>query len=149
MKKKGKVLVLSLAAVLCVALAAGRFGPEWYSQPKKVFEQNREALEAVVADYLDTGRLNRTELDGISQVNEWPGKDGTILEFLTDGSGIAPAGRYKGFYYSAAGHPAAFQNSGEQLVPNDEGWWDWQGEGDNAGRTKPIGDGWYVFEAHF
>ena len=137
------LLVFTVAAavlVFCVNL--------WERKPQTVFEQNRDTLESVVQQYLEQGIVGYPPMDGVTTVNLWPGEN-TILEFMTSGSGIAPASRYCGFYYSVNGTPAAFQGIEAKLEQQEDGWLEWHGEGDNGGRTKQIEGNWYVFEAHF
>lgn len=113
-----------------------------------MFEQNKETLEAVVQQYLEQGTVQYPPMDGVTHVNLWRGEN-IILEFMTSGFGIAPASQYRGFYYSVNGTPAAFQGVEVKLEQQEDGWWEWHGNGDNGGCTKQIDGNWYVFEAHF
>ncbi len=148
MKMKTKALLFILVVVAIGIFCMMISSRPWYAQPQKIFEKNREALEGVVEEYLADGIIQYPEIDGITQVNEWSDEN-PILEFMTDGFGIASASTYKGFYYSVNDVPVAFQGGNEQLTYTDDGWYEWAGVGDNGGRTKQIDGNWYVFEAHF
>ena len=142
---KHKKFGWGLLAVLLLVLCIGLFRTP---SPQRVYEKNKEALEAVVQQYLEDGTVGYPPMDGVTTVNLWRGEN-TILEFMTSGFGIAPASRYRGFYYSVNGAPAAFQGVEVKLEQQEDGWWEWCGTGDNGGRTKKIEGNWYVFEAHF
>ena len=133
-----------IAVALLLLLCVGR----WYHKPQNVYERNKDILNAVTEQYLENGNLEYPTIKGVLQVRAWNG-DHPILEFMTSGFGIAPAGQYRGFYYSVNGIPAAFQGADLKLELQDDGWWEWHGTGDNGGRTKQIEGNWYVFEAYF
>ena len=149
MSKRTKYWVVPAILLILVAIPLGlRHGRPWYSQPQQIYRDNQDALEAIAEQYLADGTVSYPEIKGVIAVNAWPG-DAPILEFITQGDGIAPAGTYRGIYYSVNGQPSAFQGGPQALIPDDEGGWRWQGSGDNGGRTRCIQGSWYAFEAHF
>lgn len=81
-------------------------------------------------------------------VTEWVGAH-TIVEYIVEGTGIAPSSRYYGFFYSRDNIPVSFQNSGEEMVSKSDIEWEWHGVGDNRGYVKQIEPYWFYFEASF
>lgn len=148
MKQNSKRRVALTMLLIGGLLLVNWYNRPWFTQPERAFYANREAAEAVVEQYLATGMVPHEEMDGISAVYAWPGKN-PIIEFTTSSSGLVSSSTYRGFYYSINDVPTAYQGGEEQLYPNDEGWWDWYSVGDNGGHTKSIEGNWYVFEAHF
>ena len=149
MNVKHKKFLCGLLSLITVAVALALcVGHLWGRKPQTVFEQNRDTLETVVQQYLDQGTVAYPPMDGVTTVNLWTGEN-TILEFMTSSCRIASASQYCGFYYSVNGVPAAFQGVEVKLNQQEDGWWEWHGEGDNGGRTKQIEENWYIFEAHF
>lgn len=143
--KKHKIFTAVLAVLLLfLALLAFR---RWYWQPSQIYERNKELLNATIAEYEASGSLTFPTIPGVHSVNEW-GTESPIVEFCTEGFGIAPASVYRGFYYSPSGKPASFQNGTEALRPTKDGW-EWSGPGDNGGTTRNLEGNWFLFEAHF
>ncbi len=143
MKKKLTLTALALLALLALVW----MGRPWYAQPQKAFEENQAAAEEALAAYLDTG-LTPQPFPGVSQIYARPTAH-PILEFTTHSSGLVSSSTYRGFYYSFDGVSVAFQGADVPLTEAEDGGWTWQGEGDNGGRTRAIGNNWFVFEAHF
>ncbi len=143
MKKQKSVFFLCISLAVLLAF----FGFFIRQQPRWIFRQNKAALEAVIAEYEQTGTFSVPELPGIKTANVW-GTDPFIVEFCTGGFGLAPASVYRGFYYSQNGKPAAFQNGPQTLVPTKDGW-EWSGPGDNGGTTQHLEGSWFLFQAHF
>lgn len=143
--KKHKIFTVVLVIFLSVsALLAFR---SWYWQPSQIYERNKDTLDAVISEYEASGTLVFPTIPGVLSVNEW-GDESPIVEFCTEGFGIAPASVYRGFYYSPSSEPASFQNGSEALHPTKDGW-EWSGRGDNGGTTRRLEGSWFLFEAHF
>ena len=70
------------------------------------------------------------------------------MDFFCDGWGLVPSSSYYGFYYSPQG-PQSFWGGEEELLPTEDGGYAWQGEGDNHGFTRQIGENFYYYEGHF
>ncbi len=114
---------------------------------------HREELQTFAEQCLETGAVPQDQhLPAFVQDVQVVGQsyldpEEQFVEFSCDGWGLVPSSSYYGFYYSPKG-PRAFQGVEEELVPQDGGY-AWQGNGDNHGFTREIGDGFYYFEAHF
>ena len=67
------------------------------------------------------------------------------LVFVTQQTGIAPAGVVAGFYYSPEDVPIPYEK-GYTLREESSGW-SWQGRGDNRGTTMRLTENWFYFEA--
>ena len=83
----------------------------------------------------------------VEQVDLWGAPPESFVEFTCDGWGFGSSTSYYGFYYSPAG-PEPFQGAEVELTPQNGGY-AWQGEGDNWGVTRALGQGFYYFEVHF
>ena len=132
MKNKVKIFIMVTACLLGFVyfkLDAQK------NKPITVFNENREQLDIAIEKYIETGNSDFEKIEGISSVHVWEGEN-TIVEFIVDSHGIAPSGKYSGFYYSMNGSPAAFQNTDTTLNYNEQGWFEWSGEGDNGGKNK-------------
>ncbi len=98
-------------------------------------------------DQLEEGLLNGCGVPvlwGVNTHNTWEGEH-PMTEFIL----FTVGDTYYGCYYSYDGEPAPFQNADETLVHNGNGYWEWQGEGDNHGATQRIGGNWFYFRASF
>ena len=139
---KKRVLAL-LAAVLCAAvlITALWCTPEqrtlrWFARNQA--ELTQDAFSACAgAPLRSTGRVS---------ANYWDGEH-PIVEYIVVSRGIVPASSYCGVFYSPDDVPASFQNSGETLSPVSDIEWTWQGDGDNRGLVRALGDHWFYFEA--
>ena len=145
---KHKKLLCGLIGLLVVGFALLSCVDSWYHKPQNVFERNKDLLNDIAEQYMENGNLQYPTIAGIEQVTVWNGTN-PIIEFMTSGFGIAPGSQYYGFYYSVNGTPVAYQGTDVKLELQDDGWWEWHGNGDNGGRTKQIEGNWYIFEAHF
>lgn len=109
----------------------------------RYFNTHRSALENEVLNGIKTG-------DAGSELNltyhYWDGEH-PIMEYIVVSSGIVPASKYYGFFYSFDDEPVSFQNSGEELTPVSEQEWEWRGEGDNHGTVRRLDTKWFYFEA--
>ena len=143
--KKSRIFIIS-ALMIGSVLMILKINTPWYNKPMEILNENREQLDVAVKQYIETGKTDFEGFDGVSSVHIW---ENTIIEFITENSGIAPSGKYYGFYYSVNGSPSAFQNMDAQLIYNEKGWYEWSGEGDNGGKTKQADGNWWIFEAHF
>lgn len=138
-RKKAAVLFFLLVCVLIAVRAADT--PE--KRTMRYFNSHRAALEEDISNTAETGRasskLNVT-------FNYWDGEH-PIMEYIVVGSGIVPASRYYGFFYSFDNEPVSFQNSNESLTPLSDREWEWNGEGDNHGIVRRLDANWFYFEA--
>ena len=140
MKKRIPTL---LAAVLCAAvlIVALCITPE--QRTLRWFDRNRAELTQDAAAACAGAPLRAA---GRVNANFWDGEH-PIVEYIVVSRGIVSASSYCGVFYSPDGVPASFQNSGETLTPVSDTEWTWQGEGDNHGTVRALGDGWFYFEA--
>ena len=143
---KNKIKVIIMVAVCLLGVLYFRYNKR-ENRLLNIFNENREYLDSVIENYIENGEIDFRETDGISSVNLWKSEN-TIIEFMTDSTGIAPSGKYYGFYYSVDGSPAAFQNTDTELIYNENGWYEWSSNG-NGGKTQNIDGNWWTFEAHF
>ena len=138
-RKKAAVLFFLLVCVLIAVRAADT--PE--KRTMRYFNSHRAALEEDISNTAETGRasskLNVT-------FNYWDGEH-PIMEYIVVGSGIVPASRYYGFFYSFDNEPVSFQNSNEPLTPLSDREWAWNGEVDNHGIVRRLDANWFYFEA--
>lgn len=161
MKKKrlfalggGVLLLACLCAYVCMwwfgsPLLPGSLERRYAREISAHREELLETAQACLEGGLPPGELPLPGL--VSQVDvrgfSLADPDAAFVEFSCGGWGLGPSSAYYGFYYSPQG-PKAFQGAEVSLVPQDGGF-AWQGEGDNHGFTRGLGDGFYYFEAHF
>ena len=140
MKKRVFALI---AAVLCAAvlIAALRSTPE--QQTLRWLDRNRAELTQYAAAACAGAPMRSV---GRGTANYWDGEH-PIVEYIVVSRGIVPASSYCGVFYSPDGVPVSFQNSGETLSPVSDTEWTWQGEGDNHGTVRALGENWFYFEA--
>ncbi len=140
MKHKKAVILFSLLA--CIMIFVGVTNtPE--KRTIRYFNSHRATLENEVLNSLETGRAG-SELN--LTFNYWDGEH-PIIEYIVVRSGIVPASKYYGFFYSFDNEPVSFQNANEALTPISEQAWEWNGEGDNHGTVRRLDTNWFYFEA--
>ena len=137
--KKAAVLLLLLVCVLIAASAANT--PE--KRTIRYFNSHRTTLEEDISNTIETGRAS-SRLN--AEFNYWDGEH-PIMEYIVVSSGIVPASKYYGFFYSFDNEPVSFQNSNEPLTPLSNQEWEWNGEGDNHGIVRRLDTNWFYFEA--
>lgn len=140
--KKSKILLLSILVFLVVILAAARLPIRAEDRIANFVVENQPELEAIALERLagnaSAAKYKTADVDGVF--------NGTV-QFTLSRYGIAPASRYRGFYYSQNGVPTAFQGADiplELLSPSE---WEWRDGTDNRGVTKHITGNWFYFEA--
>lgn len=155
MKKKPFVIPACVEGGLLV-LCLGACGLlSWFGSPllpgslerrcAREVSAHGEELTAFAQTCLETGRVGKDlPLPGLVRQADLRGD---FVEFTCGGWGLGSSTSYYGVYYSPSG-PQPFQGAGVELTPQEDGW-AWQGEGDNHGFTRPMGESFYYFEAHF
>ena len=155
MKKKRILLPVCVLGGLLV-LCLGAYGLlSWFGSPlipgslerrcAREVSAHGEELSAFAQTCLETGQVPETlPLPGLVRQADLRGD---YVEFTWGGWGLGSSTSYYGVYYSPSG-PQPFQGAGVELAPQEDGW-AWQGEGDNHGFTRPMGESFYYFEAHF
>ena len=155
MKKKRILLPVCVLGGLLV-LCLGAYGLlSWFGSPllprslerrcAREVETHGEELAAFAQTCLETGEAPKElPLPGLVRQADLRGD---YVEFTWGGWGLGSSTSYYGVYYSPSG-PQPFQGAGVELAPQEDGW-AWQGEGDNHGFTRPMGESFYYFEAHF
>ena len=144
--KKRMMLVPGALLLACLAVlgAGSRSSPAGIA---RFVLSHRAELEAIAADCLGgdrtAERYKGAEVEGV-----FPGET-PIVQFSTVGWGLAPSARYWGFYYSASGRPAAYQNVDMELVPVSDDQWTWTDGTDNGGVTRRIDGHWFSYQAWF
>lgn len=159
MKKKPFVIPACVAGGLLV-LCLGAYGLlSWFGSPllpgslerrcAREVSAHGEELTAFAQTCLETGRVGKDlPLPGLVRQADLRGQPPeAFVEFTWGGWGLGSSTSYYGVYYSPSG-PQPFQGAGVELTPQEDGW-AWQGEGDNHGFTRPMGESFYYFEAHF
>lgn len=147
MKVKKIIMIASILAglILLVALRGYVSNPE--RKIKSFVEQNEEELARIAEDYLDSGEhvkaFQGIEVDGLFKGTH------PMVQFFYSGKGIAPAGKYYGFYYSPDDVPLSYQNAENVLTQVSDTEWEWKDNGDNGGRTVKIMEKWFYYEAWF
>ena len=139
---KKRIFALA-AALLCAAVLIAAFWRTPEQRTLRWLDRNRAELTETAAaacagaPMRAAGRVNAHCWDG-----EHP-----IVEYVVASRGIVSASSYCGVFYSPDGVPVSFQNSGETLSPVSDTEWTWQGEGDNHGTVRALGENWFYFEA--
>ncbi len=117
---------------------------------REVSSHRQELLE-ISQTCLETGKtpedLPLANLVDTIQVIGY-GTENAFVDFFCHGWGLVPSSSYYGFYYSPQG-PQSFWGGEEELLPTEDGGYAWQGEGDNHGFTRQIGENFYYYEGHF
>ena len=86
---------------------------------------------------------------GLWNVISYP--ENGMVEFYTDGSGLAPGSTYEGFYYSANDEHIPHQGSNSEMETwgDSAQWVDAMENSDNWGTSTRILPRWFWFEAHY
>ena len=140
MKKRISALV---AAVLCAAVLIAAFWRTPEQRTLRWLDRNRAELTQYAAAACAGAPMRAA---GRVTANYWDGEH-PIVEYVVVSRGIVPSSTYHGVFYSPDGVPASFQNSGDVLFPVSDTEWTWQGEGDNHGAVRALGENWFYFEA--
>ena len=145
MKTKHMVLAVIAIIALLVVFLWNTCGPFLMNQTMITgyVKLNAEELEVMAQE---AGYAERK--DGTIRYRRWSHRS-DMVEFECWAFGIAPASKYKGFYYSMNDEPIPFQGVMQELVESGKGWAWQQPESDNHGYTEKIMDNWYYFEASF
>lgn len=145
MKKYGKILIT--CGVVCGIIFAVRC----VRNPERRITNFVEANYAELQEIADAHLAFDTSVDTYQDVEVDGVFDGEheIVQFFSEGEGIAPASKYYGFYYSPDDEPAIFQNGRGELSPTAEDEWEWTDGTDNGGKTVRIRECWYYYEAWF
>ena len=142
---KLKVLIVGIL-ILFITSGCSSNKYDNYTTISEYVNKNYDKLYEVAQEYISGNKVEyKNEFKRISVYTE----DNVIVEFLTDGHGMAPSSTYVGFYYSENDTPIAFQNEKYDLNKIEENKWEWKEEGDNHGITIKIRDNWYYYEASF
>lgn len=150
MKKYCYVLAGLLAMLCAISAVRGFFSPEQVI--RRYLRRNGDEMALVMQQQVDgtdpegaLGAIGGWRVERYLRQGAQP-----IVQVDVTSTGIAPAGKYYGFYYAPQDQPAAFQNGGETLAyrPEEAAWY-WQGQGDNGGLTKKLAAHWYYYEAWF
>lgn len=147
---KKRVVIPSILLLLVIAFIFYRSSkPTAEEQITSIVESHESELKELSIQQLN-GDFSSTSFDNIKVDGVYTNEDGeSIVQFFYSGLGIAPAGKYYGFYYSPNDIPVAFQNTDYKLE-KDNGIWKWsEGNSDNGGFTKRISECWYYYEAWF
>ena len=146
-----KKKIIRIVIVCCLGLFILGFlnRPTTEQKIYKFVEENESELEEIAINYLNGDVRDKkykfVEVDGVFTN---PNSE-SIVQFFYKGTGIVPACKYYGFYYSPTNKPVDYQNCGFHLE-EDNGVWSWhEGNSDNGGITKKISDCWYYYEAWF
>lgn len=147
-KKLAAAAAILLAFVLLLSLAGsyGRYRTK--ENTKKIVIEHLEFLNETI----ESEKYERVlELEGVQEINiRKNNKDSLIIEYFCKGAGIAPAGRYAGFYYTSENQPVGFDGTALNFTKTKNGGWRWEEEnGDNYEYTERIADHWYYYEAGF
>ena len=135
--RKMRIAILMVAVVMLVSTFAYKL-----NTPEKQVQRFVDKHSAELTELLDAGKPLPADLaEGYSCRDAEHPMDEFIITTMGD--------VYYGCYYSPAGVPLAFQNSGLELVDDVRGGWSWRAEGDNYGYTEELLPGWYYFDARF
>ena len=141
MKKKKVVLAMAAAIILLSLLFREHFIQIYVS----VFHGSlgKYSVSLLEKDKKTTGRY------GLWKVTSYP-EEG-MVEFMTGGSGLAPASAYKGFYYSADDTHKIFSAANQDAVTMETAGDHalWSDGTDNHGSSDRIAAKWFWFEASF
>lgn len=137
-----------LLPILCAALAFALLALQGSAQGRlqrtqRCFARNEEALQDIAQRFdagMRSGFVTET-LRGIHSVHA----QRESLVFVTEQTGIAPAGTVAGFYYSPEDVPIPYEKG--HALREENSIWRWQGRGDNRGWTGRIIENWFYFEA--
>ena len=139
---KGLLPILCLALVF--ALLALRGSAQGRLQrTQRCFARNEEALQCI-AQQFDAGTRSGFAAENLCGIRSVRAQRESLV-FVTQQTGIAPAGVVAGFYYSPEDVPLPYEKGHALREENDI--WRWQGRGDNRGWTGRIIENWFYFEA--
>ena len=147
MKKLAAAAAILLAFVLLLSLAGsyGRYRTK--ENTKKIVIEHLEFLNETI----ESEEYERIlELEGVQKLRYWKndGED-LIIEYFCEGSGIASAGTYAGFYYTSEDQHVGYEGTASNFTKEKNGW-RWEEEnGDNYEYTERISAHWYYYEAGF
>ncbi len=145
-KRKTTLILAGIGIVLLVAAVVLFLGDK-ERRITDFVRSNETELEKIALDCLQ-GKETADEYKGVEVWGVLPGEH-QIVEFFSDGAGLAPSSIYYGFYYSEDDVPVAFQNSHNSLTAVSDSEWTWSDGTDNGGLTKKITAHWYYYKAWF
>ena len=145
-----KVLYVFLSLIIVIAMAVLSVKAVRYGAKVKTFQYvktNSQQLTAEAEAIIENGIYAHHRYDNMT-VTYYPAASYPIVEFSTDGFGIAPSGYYTGFYYSPEDIPVRYNGNGTAIEQYKNGW-SYQDRGDNHGYTEKICDNWYWYKFWF
>lgn len=148
LKKLAAAAGILLAFVLLLSLAGSYERYRTKENTRKIVIEHLEFLNETI----ESEEYERVlELEGVQKLNfRKNNEDSLIIEYFCKGAGIAPAGRYAGFYYTSENQPVGFDGTALNFTKTKNGGWRWEEEnGDNYEYTERIADHWYYYEAGF
>lgn len=147
LKKLVAAAGILLAFVLLLSLA-GSYGR--YQDQKNTKELVLDHLD-FLNDSIESEDYERIlELEGVQELRYWKNDgESLIIEYFCKGAGIAPGGRYAGFYYTSEDQPVGYEGTASNFTKEKNGWrWE-EKNGDNYEYTERIAAHWYYYEAGF
>ena len=137
-----------LLPILCAALVFALLALQGSAQGRlqrtqRCFARNEEALQCI-AQQFDAGTRSGFAAESLRGIRSVRAQRESLV-FVTQQTGIAPAGVVAGFYYSPEDVPLPYEKGHALREENDI--WRWQGRGDNRGWTGRIIENWFYFEA--
>ena len=137
-----------LLPILCAALAFALLALQGSAQGRlqrtqRCLARNEEALQDI-AQRFDEGVRSGFATEALRGIHSVQAQRESLV-FVTEQTGIAPAGVVAGFYYSPEDRPLPYEK--EHTLREENGIWRWQGRGDNRGWTGRMTENWFYFEA--
>lgn len=131
--------------ILLVCFLAGAAGMVMFQNPKtsaiRYVRANQAALQQFSEKLLQDPPVNRR-----TSYNGWTADAYTeMVQFHTSSQGK----NYQGFYYSPQNIPLGFQEADMEFIPQENGWYWEESDGNNRMYTEKITDHWYWYDMHF
>ncbi len=137
-----------LLPILCFALIFALLAQQGSAQGRlqrtqRCFARNEEALQCI-AQQFDAGMRSGFATEALRGIHSVQAQRESLV-FVTEQTGIAPAGVVAGFYYSPLDVPQPLEEG--VWLREENGSWSWQDRGDNRGITGRMTENWFYFEA--
>ena len=146
MKKWKKHLIIVSTLIIAMLFFKLCTNPEL--RIRQFVNRHEENLYTIAEPYLEGEKyfLGEYEIYKGVTVKGLQKEEHPVVEFFYSGKGIVPSGVYYGFYYSPDDVPVAIMDEGCLLTSVAQDEWEWNGYGDNGGRTKRIKENWFYYE---
>ena len=147
--KRNRMLWAVFLVLLCTAvLFGGDQGRQLRTELSfRLWQERFEKTANSMLDFSSYGNI-----PGVRHINVWPCQSRSgerIVQFSMGDWGFGPATGCDGVYTTTDGEPADFQGSDVVLMPQGDGFF-WQEEnGDNTYYTEEIAPGWFYYRATF